>query len=121
MSPEYTARQQYVPTALVFGVVAPVTASDVACPSLSVFALPTCVPLPTGHPAAVTSFGWHRKKITVPVGVGCPAEPVTVAVSVTDVPGVTLSPDGLDCVAVADGSTVVVKHSLAAFVWPEGL
>jgi len=111
LSPEYTARQQYVPTAVVF-----VAASDVACPLLSVFALPTCVP-PDTHPCpAVTSFGWHRKNATVPVGVGCPADPVTVAVSVTDVPGVTLAPDGLDCVAVVDGSTVVVKHSLAAFV-----
>jgi hypothetical protein len=111
VSPEYTARQQYVPTAVVF-----VAASDVACPPLKVFALPTCVPAGLGHPAAVTSFGWHRKNATVPVGVGCPAPPVTVAVSVTDVPGVTLAPVGLDKVAVPDGCLATVKHSLAAFV-----
>src|SRR5262250_3703582 len=93
-----------------------VLASDVACPLLSVLAAPIWVP-PDTHPwPAVTSFGWHRKNATVPVGVGCPAPPVTVAVSVTDVPGTTLPPVGLDCVAVPEGCFTVVKHSLAAFV-----
>ena len=89
---------------------------DVACPPLNAIALPTCAPAGLGHPAAVTSAGWHRKNTTVPVGVGCPAPPVTVAVSVTDVPGDTFVLFVLACVAVPDGCFATVKHSLAAFV-----
>ena len=47
---------------------------------------------------AVTSFGWHRKKVNVePVGVG--PEPDTVAVSVTLAPGVRITRRvrGRDC------------------------
>jgi hypothetical protein len=85
-----------------------VVASDAAWPLLSVFAAPTCVP-PDGQPAAVTSFGWHRKKVTVPVGVGCPAPRVTVAVSVTAVPGTSVVEFVLACVAI--GGIGVLKHS----------
>jgi len=107
-------------------VLAPLAASDVACPLLSVLALPICVP-PVAHPTpTVTSFGWQRKNATVPVGVGCPAPPLTVAVSVTDDPGNTLPPVGLDsvtvvefvlaCVAVIDGCRAGRKHSLVLSV-----
>jgi len=112
VSPEYIARQQYCPIVVVF-----VVAADVACPLASVIAPPICVPAGETHPwPAVTSFGWHRKNVTVPVGVGCPAPPLTVAVSVTDVPGTTVVLFVLACVAVLDVCFTVVKHSLAAFV-----
>jgi hypothetical protein len=104
-----------LPLAFVFAV-----ASDVVCPLLSVFATPTCVP-PDGQPSGDTSFGWHRKKVTVPVGVSSPAASVTVAVtvavSVTAVPGTTAVEFVLACVSnVPGGGGAVVKHSLAAFV-----
>src|SRR5262245_46371795 len=91
-----------------------VLASDVTSPLLSVFAAPICLPPYTQPWPAVTSFGWHRKNATVPVGIGCPAPPVTVAVSVTDVPGTTLPPVGVDCVAVPDGCFTVVHFPFAA-------
>jgi hypothetical protein len=96
-----------------------VVASDVACPLASVLAAPISAP-PDTHPCPVTSAGWHRKNTTVPVGVGCPAPPATVAVSVTDVPGDTFVLFVLACVAVVDGCLATVKHSLTAFVWLEG-
>src|SRR5258707_146774 len=99
--------------ALSFGVVAPVTADEVATPFTSTFAVPTCVP----PDAQSTAAGWHRKNVTVPVGVGCRAPPVIVAVSVTDVPGTTLPPVGLDAVVGVDGCFPVVKHSVPALVW----
>jgi hypothetical protein len=98
-------------------VLAPLAASDVACPSLSVFTAPTCVPSSAPHPTpTVTSAGWHRKNVTVPVGVGCPAPPVTVAVSVTADPGTTPPPVGVDSVTVVDGCLSTVKHSVTVFV-----
>jgi hypothetical protein len=102
-------------------VLAPLAASDVACPLLSVFTAPTCVPAGATHPTpAVTSAGWHRKNATVPVGVGCPAPPLTVAVSVTAVPGTTPPPLGTDCVTVVDGCFAGLKHSLPGSVWLDG-
>jgi hypothetical protein len=57
-------------------------------------------------------------KSTVPVGVGPPAfVGVTVALSLTLVPGTTLPPVGLDVVAVVDGSLATVKHSVVLFWW----
>src|SRR3954468_9257225 len=61
---------------------------------------------------AVTVAGWHRKKLTVPVGAGPPAMPVAVAESVTLTPGTWLPPVGLEVVAVDDGCLTVVKHSV---------
>ena len=94
-----------------------VVASDVACPLLSGFALPICVP-PDTHPwPAVTSLGWHRKNVTVPVGIG--PTPDTVAVSVTDVPGTTAAEFVLAWVVVVEACGTVLKHSLVASVWLE--
>ena len=105
-----------MPIAVVF-----VVDSDVATPlafKVSPAAgVPICVPAVPSHPPDVTSDGWQRKNFTVPVGTGCPAPPVTVAVSLTDVPGTTLPPVGLDVVAVFDGCLAVVKHSLVLLVW----
>ena len=48
--------------------------------------VPTWVPAVPSQPPAVTWFGWQRKNLTLPPGTGSPTVPVTVAVSVTDVP-----------------------------------
>jgi hypothetical protein len=117
-SPEYSARQQYVPAVLVA-----VVAADVAAPPASATAAPTCVP-PAEHvpPFAVTCAGAHRKNATLPVGV--PAVPLTVAVSLALVPGATPPPVGDEVVAIVAGSNArgtTVKHSLALFVCDRGL
>jgi hypothetical protein len=66
---------------------------------------------------AVTSFGWHRKNVTVPVGVGCPGPPVpdTVAVSVTDTPASMGPLVGFDKVAVCEST---FSHVLLALPLP---
>src|SRR4051794_21428253 len=93
-----------------------VVASDVAWPAaLSVLVAPIFVPAVPSQPPAVTSAGWHRKKSTVPLGV--PSEPLTVAVSVTLVPGTTPPPVGLEVVRVVDGTFTVVMLSVVASAW----
>src|SRR5262249_28423739 len=101
--------QQYFPP-FVF-----VLASDVACPPLNVFGAPTFVP-PDEQPTAVTSSGLHRKKVTVPVGVGPPPTAATVAVSVTAVPGVTVVEFVLACVVPGGVGFKTLKHSALASV-----
>jgi len=110
VSPEYSARQQYLPTALVFDV-----ASEVAAPATNVFVAPTFVPAEPSQPPAVISFGWQRKKFTVPPGV--PKSPDAVKPSVTLVPGTTLPPVGDDVVARTGVFLPTVKHSEVVFVW----
>ena len=84
-SPEYSARQQYLPSTVVFDV-----ASDVAIPrklrSSPSAGVPIWVPAVPSQPPAVTWLGWQRKNLALPVGTGRPTVPVTVAVSVTGVP-----------------------------------
>jgi hypothetical protein len=113
VSPEYSARQQYVPTAVVAVVV-----SDVALPfASSAVAAPTCVP-PDVQPFAVTVVGSQRKNVTVPVGVS--PVPLTVTRSVADVPGTTPAPVGLELVATVGGWLETVKHSFVALVCVAG-
>lgn len=87
--------------------------ADVALPAVNVTAPPTCDP-PVGHPAAVACAGLQSQKLTVPVGT--PTLPVSVAVSLTAVPGTTPPPCGLDCVEIVATPISTVKHSLEAFV-----
>jgi hypothetical protein len=83
-----------MPAAVVF-----VVASDVAEFPVSGMSAPTFVPAGLGHPFAFTSFGWHRRNRTDPVGGIAPGAFVTVTVSVTDVPGSMLLALGFDNVA----------------------
>src|SRR5947208_1303275 len=94
-----------------FGVVAPVTADEVATPLTSTTAVPTCVP----PDAQSTAAGWHRKNVTVPVGVGTPATPAIVAVSVTDVPGFTLPLVVFDAVVAPAGCFSPYKPLVRSF------
>src|SRR5260221_1894151 len=87
-----------------------VEASEAAEPADNVFVAPTSVPPAEQFPPfVVTCAGPQRKKSTVPVAVG--PEPLTVAVSVTDVPGTTEAPCDEDAVVVDDGCKPNVKHS----------
>jgi hypothetical protein len=95
--------------------------SEVAWPlPFSALGGPTAVPAGDTHPPAVTSAGWQRKNVTVPVGVP-PTPSDTVAVSLTEVFGATPPPVGFDSVETVDGVCTVVKHSVVAFVWFCGL
>ncbi len=101
----YSARQQYLPIALVL-----VVDDEVADPPTRLTAPPICVPSPVSQPTpAVTSFGRHKKNYTEPVGVG--PVPDTVALSDADVPGPTVTPVGLEVVSVVDVCFSVSKHS----------
>jgi hypothetical protein len=101
-SPEYSARQQYVPVAA--NVVA---GSELACPVPSTgTSEPIFVPLPGSHPSGATSDGLQRKKLTLPPGAtGVPT--ATVAVSVTE------SEAGPDCELRVASCFTIVKHSVA--------
>jgi len=57
--------------------------------------------------------GTHKKNVTVPVGTGPAVVPVTVALSNTDVPGVTVVEVVLDIVLISDSPFSTVKHSLS--------
>src|SRR5436309_1582187 len=106
MPAEYSARQQYWPIALPCG---PVAVDNVAPP------FPSTTFAPSGGPRDPHSFPARRSSdlVTVPVGVGCPAAPAIVAVSVTDVPGTTPLPVGFDAVVGVDGCFTVVKNGRA--------
>ena len=87
--------------------VAPLIVADVAEPPASVTSPPTCVP-PVGQPAAVTSLGPQRKKLTVPVGVPLLATASTVATSCCAAPGAFSLPPGV-AVVVIGGFTHVLN------------
>jgi hypothetical protein len=70
-----------------------VNAADVAVPPLSVTVVPTGLPPPLAQPLEVVK-GPHTKKLTVPVGAGPPALPVTVALSVFEPPKVIVKAEG---------------------------
>src|SRR5262249_55437437 len=76
--------------------------------SASLCPLPPCARHGAPPPPALPSFPSRRSSDPVPVGVGCPAPPLTVAVSVTDVPGTTVAEFVLACVAVDDGCFTVL-------------
>jgi hypothetical protein len=82
---------------------------DVAVPPLNVTALPTGLPPPLAHPSAVVK-GPQTKKFTVPAGVGPPALPVTVALSVFETPKMIV--DAVGVVFVVELAAVTVKHSV---------
>src|SRR5262245_7843676 len=73
--------------------------SDAAAPATSALSEPTLVPAGLEHPTpGFTSPGWQRMNRTFPVGVTAPAGPVTVTLSLTDVPGTTFVVLGFDVV-----------------------
>jgi hypothetical protein len=82
--------------------------ADVAVPPLKVTALPTGLPPPLAQPSAVVK-GPQTKKFTVPVGVGPPALLATVALSVFEIPKMTVEAVGV--VFVVELAAVTVKHS----------
>ena len=102
-SPEYSARKHQVPAAPA------VNACELAVPPLKVTALPTGLPPPLAHPSAVVK-GPQTKKFTVPVGAGPPWLPVTVALSVFELPSTMLEAVGV--VFVVEVAAVTVKHSV---------
>jgi hypothetical protein len=73
-------------------------AAEVAVNPVKATSGATTVPDPPGHPAPVTSPGWHKMNRTDPVGASAPGAFVSVAVSVTAVPG-TMLPVGFAEVA----------------------
>jgi hypothetical protein len=81
---------------------------EVAVTPVNGTALPTAVP-PVAQPLAVVN-GPHSKKLTVPVGAGPPALPLTVALSVFEPPSGIVDRVGL--VAVFEVAAVTVKHSV---------
>jgi len=85
-----------------------VNAPEVAVPPLSVTALPTGVVV-VAHPLEVVK-GPHTKKLTIPVGAGPPALPVTVALSVFELPRVIVKTEG--ALAAVDDAFPTVKHSV---------
>jgi hypothetical protein len=83
--------------------------ADVAVPPLNVTAVvPTGLP-PVAQPSAVVK-GPQTKKFTVPVGAGPPALPVTVALSVFELPSAMLEVVGV--VFVIELAAATVKHSV---------
>ena len=94
--------------------------SDVAVLPDSAMSAPITVPAGLGHPFAFTSFGWHKMNRTDPVGAIAPGAFVSVAVSVTDVPGNTV-PAGFAVVARPGValSTVICAAPLAPPFNPE--
>ena len=101
-----SARQQYVPTALSFGDVPPLTSAEVAWPFASkVAAEPTCVPFAEQSPPfAVTSAGEQRKKSTEPTP-GAWGVP-TVTSSCCVAPIEFSEPPGVAVVSIGGGAQV---------------
>jgi len=87
-------------------------AGDVAVPVPLNAAVPIDVPLAEQSMLLVSiALGLHKKNSTVPVGTGPAVVPVTVALSNTDVPGITIVEVVLDIVIISASSFTTVKHS----------
>jgi hypothetical protein len=102
VSPTYAARKHQVPTA------AGVNDGEVAVTPVNGTEPPTAVP-PVAQPPAVLK-GPHSKKLTVPVGVGPPWLPLTVAWSVFEPPSGIVGEVGV--LFVLELAGVAVKHSV---------
>jgi len=79
------------------------TLPEVADPALIVTGVPTCVPLPCGRPALVTSAEPQRVKVIVPAGAGWFGGVAMFATSCWAAPGATLLPPGVAVVVTFGG------------------
>ena len=122
-----SARQQYFPGALSFGVVEPLTVAEVPFPLPSrVTAEPIWAPFALQSPPfAVTSLGEQRKNLTVPTPACVPS--LTVTVSCCAAPGRFDEPPGVAVVVIGGGTQVEFGATFSGaryplrlpfFVWP---
>jgi hypothetical protein len=111
VSPEYSARKHHVPTAVGANDGELAVAVLGLIPAVTVMALPTVL-LPVEQPLTLGTVvsGPQAEKLTVPVGVGPPGLPVTVAWSVFGAPRTTVEEPSV--LAVVELAAVTVKHSV---------